>query len=161
MINYIIGILMVLLGIVCLMLIGLVLIQKTKGQGAISFGGGAEAVFGAQMGNVLTRATVVFGILFLVIVTALSVVKPRGGRTSSFADRVEAGNTPQTAQPMMGFEDFDYSQQPMAQPIEFDGGTITIPARPEDAPPANNGDQTVIEKVEVESAPVVSEEPTP
>jgi len=153
--NIIIGILWVLLGIVCLLLIGLVLIQKTKGQGAISFGGGAEAVFGAQMGNVLTRATVIFGILFLVIVTALSVVKPKGGRGSSFADKVEAGNTPQTAQPMINFEDFDYSQQPMATPsgefIEFDGGTITIPARPENA------------EAEVAPAPVVETpaEPTP
>jgi len=161
MINYIIGILMVLLGIVCLILIGLVLIQKTKGQGAISFGGGAEAVFGAQMGNVLTRATVVFGILFLVIVAALSVMKPRGRASSSFADRIESKNTPQTAQQPM---DFDYSQQPMAQPIEFDGGTITIPARPENAdlPPANvNGDKTLINDVDLGSAPVVYEEPTP
>ena len=133
MIDYIIAFLMVLLGIVCLMLIGLVLIQKTKGQGAISFGGGAEAVFGAQMGNVLTRATVVLGILFLAIVTALVVMKPKGS-SSSLADRLESKNAPAAAQPMM-----DYSSQPMAQSVEFDGGTITIPAQ---EAPAEQGTAT-------------------
>ena len=49
--------------VVCLMLIGLVLIQRSKGEGISSaFGGGmGESIFGANVGNVVTRTTVVLG----------------------------------------------------------------------------------------------------
>ena len=49
--NILIHLLMAVEAIVCLMLIGIILIQKSKGQGlGVSFGGGAaESVFGGQM----------------------------------------------------------------------------------------------------------------
>ena len=49
-----------------LMLIGLILLQKAKGEGlGMAFGGGAgEALFGARAGNVLTKMTVTLGITF-------------------------------------------------------------------------------------------------
>jgi len=85
-----IRLLMAALAVVCFLLIGIVLIQRSKGEGAgLSFGGGAEAVFGAQMGNVLTRTTVILGVLFLVITAALTVLRPKAsGR--SFAEQAEA-----------------------------------------------------------------------
>jgi len=87
----IMNLLLVALGIVCLLLIGLVLIQRSKGQGTgLSFGGGAESVFGTQTGNILTRATVVLAILFLVITTAFTVLRPRGKAGTSLADQLEA-----------------------------------------------------------------------
>lgn len=51
-----------------LALIGLILLQKSKSEGlGLAFGGGGgESLFGARAGNVLTRATVGIGILFLV-----------------------------------------------------------------------------------------------
>ena len=69
---------------VSFLLIGIILIQHSKGQGVgLSFGGSAgEAIFGAQMGNVLTRATVILGILFLVNTTLLSVLGTRAGGSS-------------------------------------------------------------------------------
>ncbi|MGN1359275.1 MAG: preprotein translocase subunit SecG [Kiritimatiellia bacterium] len=60
----------ILLGIV-------VMLQKGKDGGAagITMGGGmGEAVFGAQVGNVLTKATVVLGIVFLLNTLVLSIV---------------------------------------------------------------------------------------
>ena len=80
MIDIVIRLLMALEAIVCLMLIGIVLIQRSKGQGVgLSFGGGAaESVFGGQMGNVLTRTTVILAFVFLVNTTVLAVLKPRG-----------------------------------------------------------------------------------
>jgi len=70
--------------LVCLLLIGLVLMQRSKGQGVgLSFGGGAEAIFGAQMGNVLTRFTVILGIVFLVNTTILAVMRPTGNKYES------------------------------------------------------------------------------
>ncbi|MGN0843800.1 MAG: preprotein translocase subunit SecG [Kiritimatiellia bacterium] len=78
--NILIRLLMAFEAIVCLMLIGIILIQRSKGRGmGISFGGGStEAVFGAQMGNVLTRSTVILAIIFLVNTTILAILKPHG-----------------------------------------------------------------------------------
>ena len=56
---------------VSLLLIGVILLQRNKGAGAgVSFGMG-EAVFGADMGNVLTRTTIVLGVIFLLLVLGL------------------------------------------------------------------------------------------
>lgn len=51
----------------CLFLIGLILLQKSKSEGlGLAFGAGAgESLFGARAGNVLSKATVVLGIVFL------------------------------------------------------------------------------------------------
>jgi preprotein translocase subunit SecG len=51
-----------------LALIGLILLQKSKSEGlGTAFGGGGnDSLFGARAGNVLTKATVGIGILFLV-----------------------------------------------------------------------------------------------
>ena len=78
--DILIRLLMALEAVVCLMLIGVILIQRSKGRGmGISFGGGAaEAVFGAQMGNVLTRTTVILAAIFLINTTILAILKPRG-----------------------------------------------------------------------------------
>ena len=84
----IIRILMGLEAVVCLMLIGIVLIQRSKGQGVgLSFGGGAEAVFGAQMGNVLTRTTVILAIIFIANTTLLVMLRPKG-QSASVAERI-------------------------------------------------------------------------
>lgn len=59
-----------------LLLIGCILIQKTKSQGmGLAFGGGmGETLFGSQVGNVLTRVTVVLAIVFLVNTTVLALL---------------------------------------------------------------------------------------
>jgi len=66
--------------IVCLMIIGLVLIQRSKGEGlSAAIGGGmGEAMFGANVGNVVTRATVVLGMIFLVNTIILTMVLSSG-----------------------------------------------------------------------------------
>jgi preprotein translocase subunit SecG len=50
-----------------LLLIGLILLQKSKSEGlGLAFGAGAgESLFGARAGNVLSKATVVLGIVFM------------------------------------------------------------------------------------------------
>lgn len=80
MVDIVIRLLMALEAVVCLMLIGIILIQRSKGHGmGLSFGGGsAEAVFGGQMGNVLTRTTVILAVVFLVNTTVLAILKPKG-----------------------------------------------------------------------------------
>ncbi len=58
-----------------LLLIGLILLQKAKGEGlGMAFGGGTgEALFGARAGNVLTKMTVTLGITFLVTTLLLAM----------------------------------------------------------------------------------------
>ncbi|MBQ7666694.1 MAG: preprotein translocase subunit SecG [Kiritimatiellae bacterium] len=92
MIEIIIRLLMALEAVVCLMLIGIILLQRSKGQGVgLSFGGGAaEAVFGGQMGNVLTRTTVILAIVFLVNTTFLAVlILKHRGVSADVTDRFE------------------------------------------------------------------------
>ena len=82
--------------VVCLLLIGLVLIQRNKGDGINSaIGGGmGEAIFGANVGNVVTRTTVVLGVVFLLntICLTLLMTKARGISTGSVMD--EMAKTP-------------------------------------------------------------------
>ena len=69
-----IGVLYVLEIIVCFLMGGVILLQKPKGGGlGVSFGGGmGESLFGAQMGNVLTKITVILAVVFLLNTLILS-----------------------------------------------------------------------------------------
>lgn len=59
-----------------LLLIGLVLLQKSKNEGlGLAFGAGAgESLFGARAGNVLSRATVVIGCVFMASALVLGML---------------------------------------------------------------------------------------
>ncbi|MFC1462575.1 preprotein translocase subunit SecG [Verrucomicrobiota bacterium] len=66
--------------VICsILLLGVILIQRTKSQGmGLAFGGAmGESIFGSQMGNVLTRTTVVLAIIFLVTTTLLAMLGAR------------------------------------------------------------------------------------
>ncbi len=66
---------------VCLFLLVVVLLQQGKGGDiAAAFGGsGSQAAFGARAGaTVLTRATTVFGALFMVGAMVLAILGQRG-----------------------------------------------------------------------------------
>jgi len=87
------------------LLIGIILLQKPRSQGAgMAFGAGmGESLFGSQVGNVLTRTTVVLAIIFLVNTTLLAVLgSARRGQTS-VTDKMRtpaAMPAPMTPQPM-------------------------------------------------------------
>ena len=72
--SILIGFLYVLEVVVCFLLGGVILLQKPKEGGlGVSFGGGmGEALFGAQMGNVLTKGTIILGTVFLLNTLLLS-----------------------------------------------------------------------------------------
>ncbi|HKL20349.1 MAG TPA: preprotein translocase subunit SecG [Tichowtungia sp.] len=74
-----------------LALIGLILLQKSKSQGlGTAFGGGGnDSVLGARAGNVLTRATVGIGIVFLVNTLILGMLFA-GSADQSLMDRVDS-----------------------------------------------------------------------
>ena len=90
-------ILQLLLVLVSILLVGVILLQRNKGAGAgVTFGGG-EAVFGADMGNVLTRSTIVLGFLFLLLTIVLSIITARSHKTAS-ASLMEGYATPPVAE---------------------------------------------------------------
>ncbi len=66
--------------VVGFMLIGIILLQKSKSQGmGTAFGGGmGESLFGSQVGNVLTKVTVVLAFIFLLNSTMLAFMKSSG-----------------------------------------------------------------------------------
>jgi preprotein translocase subunit SecG len=67
--------------IVCFLLGGVIMLQKPKDGGlGVSFGGGmGEALFGAQMGNVLVKTTIILGSVFLINTLVLSRLTSRSG----------------------------------------------------------------------------------
>ena len=66
------------------LLIGVILLQKTKDEGlGLAFGGGmGESLFGSRAGNVLTKITITLSVIFLVNTVALSILYSRGAETS-------------------------------------------------------------------------------
>lgn len=96
----IIRILLILVETVCaLLLIGVILLQKSKSEGlGLAFGSGmGETLFGSRAGNVLTKVTITLGITFLVTTTLLAVMTTGGGERSLVDERVP--DMPVAAQP--------------------------------------------------------------
>lgn len=78
--------------VICaLLLIGIILIQQSKsggGLGAIS-GGMGESVFGASVGNVITKTTVVLASVFLVSTLILAFISKYEPQTESVSDKLK------------------------------------------------------------------------
>ena len=72
--SILIGLLYVLEVVVCLLLAGVILLQKPKdgGLNAAIAGGMGESFFGAQVGSVLVKTTIVLGVIFLLNTMLLS-----------------------------------------------------------------------------------------
>lgn len=97
--------------VVCFLLGGVIMLQKPKEGGlGVSFGGGmGEALFGAQMGNVLTRATIILGTVFLLNTLVLSRLTSHA-KTSVMEGVKTPAKTAQQALP------FSQSATPAAAP---------------------------------------------
>jgi preprotein translocase subunit SecG len=82
--------------LVCLVLMLVILLQQGKGGDIASAfgGGGSQAAFGARAGaTVLSRATTVLAVLFIVGALVLNILAQRGPGS------VIGGRAPQAAQP--------------------------------------------------------------
>lgn len=128
-----------------LLIVGIVLLQKSKDDGlGLAFGAGmGESLFGANAGTVLTKITVGLGIVFVVNTIVLdrlySVARP-----SSLMDAVPGAVAPAAPAPASPMEAAPLSvggdvpltmpDQASAQPVE--APAAAAPASPETAPAA-------------------------
>ena len=92
--------------VVCALLIVIIFMQKTKGgMGGSAFGGGAgEAIFGSRMGNVLTKSTVVLGIIFLLNTLFLTALTTTRGAAGSLMEQAVQHAAPSPAQGVQGVD---------------------------------------------------------
>ena len=153
------------------LLVAAILIQKPRGHGmGLAFGAGmGESLFGAQVGNVMTRVTVVLSIIFLVNTMLLALMG--SGKIASVTDGIkpvpaaapgpggagpaEAG--PGAASPSAGIPD---AILPPVAPAE---GTAPVAAP---APEAPKGESVVVPIPKAEppaagTAPAVPEKAPP
>jgi preprotein translocase subunit SecG len=89
-----IGFLIVLEVVICFLLIGIVLLQKSREQGlGMAFGASVgESLFGSRAGNVLTKGTIVLGSLFVANTLLMGVLY--AGRAGSLVERELKGKAP-------------------------------------------------------------------
>ena len=81
------------------LLIGIILLQKTKKEGlGLAFGAGiGESLFGSRAGNILTKTTVVLAVVFLLNTTILSISQT-GAARRSVVDEHPGGPAPAATQ---------------------------------------------------------------
>ena len=118
--------------VVCLVLMLVVLLQQGKGGDiANAFGGGgSQAAFGARSGaTVLSRATTVCAVLFMIMALALGILGQRGPR-SVVGGRAAPGAPPPATAPLT---------TPAAAPTSAPAAPATpAPAAPAPAPATGN-----------------------
>ena len=104
------------------LLIILILMQKTRSEGlGLAFGAGmGETLFGSRAGNVLTKMTIVFSAVFLLNTVFLAMAYT-GGRTQSLMER-RMGNAPAPRQAPAA-----PVTQPPSAPATAGGSVPTLP----------------------------------
>ncbi len=102
--SIVIPVLYILMILSALLLVGVVLLQKSKDSGMVAMGGGVgEALFGAQVGSFLVKATIVLGSVFLISALTLSVITSKtdkGIGTSKMRDVPASPAVPAESSPM-------------------------------------------------------------
>jgi preprotein translocase subunit SecG len=127
--------------LVCLLLIGVILLQRGKDGGAagLSMGGGmGEAIFGAQMGNVLTRVTVILGFIFLTNTLVLAILSARKDGRSLMEGAVRPATPAAASLPgdFSGAPSSTPAEKPASTPAETPATAPAVATPPAATPPA-------------------------
>ena len=142
--------------IVCLLLIGIILIQRSKGGGlGVAFGGGGgEQLFGSRTGNVLTKGTVILAVAFFVNTVLLAMMS---SNRASEASLLEQAIQKQEAQPAAAPAAAPAVPAPVAVPTlpgsSFEEAPKPIAAEPVAPAPAASAESVPAVDVVPEPAP--------
>jgi len=122
--------------ILALLLIGVVLLQRSEGGGLGMGGGGGGVMTGRQAANALSRLTWIFAIGFIITSMTLTLIAARNASSGSLVDQLDLGGTeqaPATGLPGIG----DYTPPPGAgQPVVPGAGQPVTPPAPAAGTPA-------------------------
>jgi preprotein translocase subunit SecG len=87
---FLLGLLLTIEVVVAVLMVAVVMLQPPKDQSGgmgSAFGGGFEETFGGRTGNVLSRATVVLGIILILNSLTIAFCMRGGLQAASLADR--------------------------------------------------------------------------
>lgn len=121
--------------ILALLLIGVVLLQRSEGGGLGIGGGGGGAMSARGQATALTKLTWVFAICFIITSITLTILATRGSDQGSVVDRIatdpatEAPTTPAPALPGLSGD---------LLPPSLGDGPATAPQADEPAAPTTN-----------------------
>ena len=104
--------------ILALLLIGVVLLQRSEGGGLGMGGGGGGAMSGRAAASALTRLTWIFAIAFIITSIALTLLAARNSTGSSVIDQI--GGTAPAPAPTL--------------PLTVPGSDLALPPAPATAP---------------------------
>ncbi|RCW88679.1 preprotein translocase subunit SecG [Paracoccus lutimaris] len=79
--------------ILAVLLIGVVLLQRSEGGGLGMGGGGGGVMTGRQAANALSRLTWIFAIGFIITSVTLTVIAARNASNGSIVDQLDLGGT--------------------------------------------------------------------
>lgn len=141
--------------ILAVLLIGVVLLQRSEGGGLGMGGGGGGVMTGRQAANALSRATWIFAIGFLITSMTLTIIAARNASSGSIVDQLDLGGAsqeqPATNIPGIG----DYAPPPGAgQPVVPGSGQPVTPPAPATQAPAT---EVPAAPVETPAAPAPAE----
>jgi preprotein translocase subunit SecG len=86
--------------IACIVLIGLVLIQRGRGSGLVESFQGVESMFGTKTNTFLTRTTTILSIVFFISCLSLAIISVRQSKSlMSDVKPTESAPAPESPQP--------------------------------------------------------------
>ncbi|REF71904.1 MULTISPECIES: preprotein translocase subunit SecG [Paracoccus] len=128
--------------ILAVLLIGVVLLQRSEGGGLGMGGGGGGVMTGRQAANALSRLTWIFAIGFIITSMTLTLIAAQNASSGSIVDQLNLGGTqqaPATGLPGIG----DYVPPPGAgQPVVPGAGQPVAPPATAPAPAAETPTET-------------------
>ena len=148
--------------ILAVLLIGVVLLQRSEGGGLGMGGGGGGVMTGRQAANALSRLTWIFAIGFIITSLTLTIIAARNASSGSIVDQLDLGGTasaPATDLPA-GLE--NYAPPPGAgQPVVPGAAQpVTPPAAEAPAAPAESAAPVTPSAADAPAAPA-AETPAP
>ena len=147
---------LILIEIICsILLIVIILLQRSKSEGlGLAFGSQmGESLFGARAGNVLVKATVWLGIIFLVNTTVLAKIYSKGTSQSLISERSAPAPMPRQVPAQTGAGIPAPMGQPANQPL--------VPAAPMSAPMAPSATPLPVMPVSSKAAATPTPAPAP